>query len=430
MTAPGPWLARLQNAAYRAKLGTTPPVYRADDIRKLFARNQEVLRAGGEYEREIAAKVGDDARARSVLALLRRGQEQVSAHRDVEAVLAEYVNAPTPYVDPFHHSILTRIQRQIEILPAMYPALSFGRALADLAGRVTVSTLPTGQVNARTVAVPGGEHFLILFDPAFFDFVYYASNNFAQAINPVSMKREAMRFMETGESRPLTPSINYGDESVSREFLKTFEMFLHTGLPPLPTPYDEGIFRLAEHLREGAVLFICAHEYAHILLGHLTPDEETAHSVHAGPGSPSWDAEMEADVLAFALVDAVSAARLVRPVRHMGAYFFLFSAMLIEAAFEVADSGRTKELHEFIAPPADDEPATAHPVAPLRVGILNDWLERKFPTTDFRGSHYHAAVIAEVASSVWHHIQPRIAAMRTDGVAPRGVWTAFDSGNH
>jgi len=103
--------------------------------------------------------------SRSILEKLRRGDEQVGSHHNVERTLKEYSDAPTPHVDPFHHAILKKIQADINALYKKSPPLSFAGELQELDGRVTLSTLPTGQVNARTQVVPGTDEYLIVLDP-------------------------------------------------------------------------------------------------------------------------------------------------------------------------------------------------------------------------------------------------------------------------
>ena len=321
------YLEHLQKAAY-AKLGHPPPTFSTESLLRRKAENLEALREGGEIEirlKERLKKEGlDPALSHSILANWRRGVEQVDSHHNLDSILREYSDAPTPYVDPFHHAILKKLQSDIEALYRVFPQLSFSGELQKLNGRVTFSTLPTGQVNARTLIVPHTNTYLIVFDPAFFDFLYSISNNFAQAIDPKKAQEGAKQYAVSGREMPLSKAIHYGDPTVTESFFSTLSAFLGWGLPPPLHPYDEEIFSLAEHLRQTGALFIAAHEYSHILLGHVQPSNANeGRSRHDGPESKTWKQELDADWLACGILDAVLTAR--RLPHQCDLWEFIFS---------------------------------------------------------------------------------------------------------
>jgi hypothetical protein len=303
-----------------------------------------------------------------------------------------------------------------------------------LRGRVIVSTLPTGQPDAISRAVPETDQFLILFDPTFFEFLYRLSNDFAELIDPDKMRQEAMRYMATGQERPLSESIRYAEHrSLNESFASTLMTFLEKGTAPPPRPFDDRAFQLAEHLRSTALIFVVAHEYAHILLGHLKPDKIGLRSVHAGPKSAEWQDELAADRLAFGVSDAaLSGRRLVRAVHFMGTDCFFLCVMLLNLGLDVLSSGRSVSLTDMADPSrlTDSQLATSHPIPSLRLAHLHYWEESKFPLNEYRGMEYHAAVLIEVASQAWLGVRPGLLRMHATGVKPAASWTGLDIFEH
>ncbi len=425
------WLEQLQKAAYIADLGCAPPIFSADSLRRRATANAENLRGGGPMEAELIQAGGEPAWVRSVMKEIARGNAQVAAHLDVERVLIEYGDAPTPHVDPFQHALLKRVHAEIEALPRRFPDLSFGEALKHLWGRVTVSTLPTGQMNARSLNVPGTDQLLILFDPAFFELLFLLGNNFAQFIDADKMRQEAMRCMATRQRRLPSKSIRYSEyPTVAGAFAWTLTNFLRLGSPPPALPYDEAVFNLAELLRESAALFVTAHEYAHILLGHLKANHAGLRSVHGRPQSRLWDEELAADQLAFDLVNTIlTARRLVPPARFMGVEFFFLCMMLVELAFDALRTGRSVSFEDYIkltSPSLD----TTHPIPSLRMRHLITWQEAKFPVDVYCGMQYHGAVLAEVTDRAWQAVRPLILKMHSMGEKPTAMWTGLDIFEH
>lgn len=322
-------------------------------------------------------------------------------------------------------------QSDIEALYRVFPQLSFSGELQKLNGRVTFSTLPTGQVNARTLIVPHTNTYLIVFDPAFFDFLYSISNNFAQAIDPKKAQEGAKQYAVSGREMPLSKAIHYGDPTVTESFFSTLSAFLGWGLPPPLHPYDEEIFSLAEHLRQTGALFIAAHEYSHILLGHVQPSNANeGRSRHDGPESKTWKQELDADWLACGILDAVlTARRLPPPVRFMGVHFFFISAMIVDLALTALQSGQSQQLMNLIKS-AEQQPGTTHPVPVLRGANVNLWLQKKYPPLEYRATQYFAALLLQVADSLWVNVEPHVLIMRSKGFNPPVNWTGFDVFEH
>ena len=418
------YLALLQQAAY-AQIGGVPPTFDPDELRSREALNAEALRDLGPIDRGLEARGLDAPTRRAIIDKWRRGATQVGVHHDLEAVLAAARNAPTPYVNPFHHSILTRLDGRIANLGRHQPQLSFASALQKLHGRVTVSTLPMGQVNARTLSVPGTDEYLIVFDPVFFDFLYDLSIDVAGAIDSGKALEGARRQTTAAEDVDVSPAIRYGHPEVAHRFVSTMFAFLGWGMPPPPEPYDEESFELAEHLRETAMQFILAHEYAHLLLGHLAVPHAPGAEGGAEP-SRKFQQELEADWLACSVFDAVLASRGASPgTQFMGPYFFFVAAMFAELGLGAIRTGKTRQLRDLI-PRDATELGNTHPVAPLRMARIYEWLETKFPPRMVRANEYLEALLLEVANALWANAQQYVLDMRAKGHQAPVLWKSLD----
>ena len=428
------WLEELQRRAYLDQLGYPPPVFPAEEVGNRGEATAEILREGGALEAELVQETQQEGRdpalARAFLQKISQGSAQVLAHHNVDRVLFEYRDAPTPHVDPFHHMILKRTQADIEAIPRFF-SQDYPQRLGQLRGRVTLSTLPTGQFNAKSITVPETDQVLILFDPSFFDLLYFLSNDFARAIHPEKMQQEAIRYMRTAEWRPLGESIRYADYSpVLESFFWTLSGFLEEGRSPFPLPYDEAIFDLAEHLRNAAALFIAAHEYAHILLGHLQRKNVALNSAHSAQHR-ALSEELAADQLAFGIVNAaLTVRRFVAPARFMGITFFFLCAMLLGLGVETLLTGRSVYLEDLMRLSNNTQARNAHPMPWLRLGRLDNWQKNMFPPDEYRGMHYHAAVLVEVAASAWRGIRQEILRMHDEGIKPPAMWTGWDIFEH
>ena len=148
------WLQTLQLSAYRGQ-GLEPPPAQPQSVAEWAAESLDALRDGGPWDEAYAAQVpeqgGHPAVRAGLLADRRAAVEQYAgAGADAERQAA-HAAAPSPYIAPNHALILQQMQQRVESLGRATPDLA-GR-LHDLSGRILLSTLPTGDLNAQTLAV-------------------------------------------------------------------------------------------------------------------------------------------------------------------------------------------------------------------------------------------------------------------------------------
>lgn len=430
-TASGEYLCMLQEVAYGA-LGYPAPLYDPEELKRRAADNRVELADGGSLDLDMQRKgIAADARKR-VLEDARRANDQLDAQHNPEEVLALYASAPSPHVDPFHHAILTGLQQAIEAVPDAVPNFPYSDAIRSVKGKVTLSTMPTGQVNAKTISVPGTDEYLIVFDPVFFDFLYSMSIALAQPVDANAAQAMCERYATTGQEESLIAALQKRDDGYSEFFLQTLVAFFRFGKSPVPAAYDPQSFGLAEHLRHSGALFIAAHEYAHILLGHFkaqSPQERLARSTQ--PNTKEYDQEFEADWAACDILNACSiAARQPPPVRFMGAHSFFIGAAIIDLTRQTLTSGKVTTLGDMLPPAGAVTSGETHPMAALRLAQINSWIAQYLSEAAFRGTQFYCALLLEVAGLLWKTITPGVLHMHEQGVRPPEDWTGFDVFEH
>ena len=173
---------------------------------------------------------------------------------------AAHTAAPSPYIAPNHARILHQMQQRVESLGRDTPDLA-GR-LKEMSNHVLLSTLPTGELNAQTVAVRGMPDRLILFDPVFFDIIDCFSDFFSRAIDGPAMRKAAFVYGQSGIDTDLTMVMRGEDRMVVGNCLVTLRALLFQGVPPPRiVPRREERENFASFLRDTAGLFVTAHEY-------------------------------------------------------------------------------------------------------------------------------------------------------------------------
>jgi len=205
-------LRRMQLAAYqRAKL--RPPDLSPAALTARDAASLQALEPGGSIEQAIAHRLRSHGRdpeaAKGEVARLREAAQQIDQHA-------------TPLVDsgegqrlchPRHAKILSTQRKRLEGL-VNFGLPEFTGAFSWLRDKVTLSTLLTGELNARTFKAPFAQdsqpQYWILFDPIFFDFFYHLSNAFASAIDMDGLDKFGNRYAKGDDTASVDNAIHWG----------------------------------------------------------------------------------------------------------------------------------------------------------------------------------------------------------------------------
>ena len=220
------YLRTLQLSAYRGRR-IDPPPPQPKPMAQQFAEAREALKDGGSVDRMITETLsengGDPAIRDRVLADMRAALEQYVAGSSVDALEAAHAAAPSPYVEPRHALILQQMKRRVESLGR--PTRDLAGRLADIAGHLLLSTLPTGELNAVSVKARDLPFYFVLFDPIFFDVMDCFSEFFARAIDDKAAMKAAYDFGRSGVQVDLTQVMRGNDKLVVANCFRTLRAF-------------------------------------------------------------------------------------------------------------------------------------------------------------------------------------------------------------
>jgi len=409
-------LRRQQLAAYQyAKL--TPPDLSAAALAARDVASSQALEPGGSIEQAITeglrAQGRDPEAAKSEVERLRKAAQQIDQHATPLVDSGE----DQPLCHPHHAMILATQRQRLEGL-VNYGLPEFASAFSWLSNKVTLSTLQTGELNARTFKAPYAQdsqpQYWILFDPVFFDFFYQLSNAFASAIDMDGLDEFGNRYAMGDQTAGVDKAIHWGDAAPVEMVFKMLRAFVAFGFaPPDIVPYDERIFALAETLRNQVALFVLAHEYAHIIRGDMDK-----HASHLAP----WQAEINADIFGFRMSNAVLTMEgAPAKVRKVGINLFFCGLMLVELTRRALDIGEKQRVADLLprqAPSATD----SHPAALSRLCFLDDEFSQHFPPDQVRGSAFLTNLFMEITTQFWLRIEPEFLDLHSQGVRAKSVW--------
>ncbi|RXH58321.1 hypothetical protein GRAN_1631 [Granulicella sibirica] len=289
--------------------------------------------------------------------------------------------------------------------------------------RVTLDTLPTGELNGRALLPPGENPadplYWILLDPTFFDFIYFLSNVYASAIDFKALGWLARRFAVGDESVRTTDCIRFGDERPLRDLSDLLQMFVVHGTGPVALrPFEERIFSFAEALRNQAALFVVAHEYGHIIRGDLKAQQSQ---------QAPWLAELGADIVGWRLTNAVLNMEGTSPETRLGgaALFFMGLALLEMTRHELA-TGEPWNLGNLEAAAlSGPKPSDSHPTALTRRARLTHEFESHFPPDQARAAEFIVGLFIDLTNQFWIRLGPNFLVLHQKGQRPKPVWKGY-----
>jgi hypothetical protein len=231
-----------------------------------------------------------------------------------------------------------------------------------------IGTLPTGQVNAASIFIPGYRTKIIAFASGLFTFALLISKVIAavigreQEIDLTASARDAdIQFMDA-----------HPEVLVKFQDLLDAYMFRGSIIEAAPYTLDGPPLNMAAHLLKGAELFLLAHEYAHLVLGHLAggktiEDPLSPEGMNATLWVPDPELELSADRVGFVTTLPILIRQgTPRVLCACGADMFLTFYDIIERAIVVLRTGEARFPSS----------ATTHPLASTRRAALREQLRQ------------------------------------------------------
>jgi hypothetical protein len=154
----------------------------------------------------------------------------------------------------------------------------------------TLGTLPIGVLNGYTIKANNNDY-LIIFQDGLFHYLNLLTKVILQAL-PQSHEGVGMGIIYTGRILREFPEVQFRFEDL-------FEGYLIYGNPRYALPYYKNIPdpRYFQNLLTNAEVFLLAHEYSHVLLGHLDAPPDNREKF--------FDNEFDADKKGFELLSKI-----------------------------------------------------------------------------------------------------------------------------
>jgi hypothetical protein len=336
---------------------------------------------------------------------------------------------PTPLESWSWHSLAMTLAEDVE---SAARARSLPLSVAPLLGSV-----PSGMVNASTYYLPQTGEYLIVFAAGMF----LLSNLMAKVAADAAVA--AARSTTPGRALDYRhlPRI-LADDRFHERFFDALYNHVVVGNAGAAQQYalPEPANGLAESLRHTMELFIVAHEYGHVIEGHLTkvPQQVKPETTRSGEFvyQPEWLEELAADDRATEIVlhDA-TAKRENLHVTVASIHLVLFCLELVDRAVNalMAPVNRTAQIADALdsalprpAIPAifseGERPGDSHPSAATRRfkqrARFREFLDAQLAD---EGNEMGTDLIV-MLDYLWHSSRSRWLEMRGRGVSPCALW--------
>lgn len=288
--------------------------------------------------------------------------------------------------------------------------------------RPLVGYLPTGQLNAVSMRVPGHTGaYLVLFEDQMPLFALALSKAVTWAIPRAPDDADGM--MSFGISVDGVTERIEADPEVAKRFADTVVAYAVTGslaqggrhtLPP-------GYVNFAGVLMSSLEYFVLGHEYAHILLGHLDTTAERKGVLPATEAEAlaySWQQELDADWFGMGLSinTCIEHEGMDIDLGFLGIGLFFDALDVMDRAVALLQTG--------------DENARqlgSHPPSELRKQRLRDFLPQLGGNEPAKAERVRTALVleevqGEIIRLLWERTRPILLDLRQRGVPAARTW--------
>jgi hypothetical protein len=388
-----------------------------------------------DWQRAEWARIGatppDDSHYQELASHLARlyGHEpDTEPHKQLAAqFLAMYREAharmPTAYESASWYELATSLVADVE--EAIH-----GRS-APLLVQPLFGSVPSGMVNATTFYIPDTDEYLIVFSAGLFLYLNLMAKVAADAAIVVAARTPRGKSLDDSRLPEILDQPRFHER-----FFDAMYCHVAAGNAGLAQQYllDGAAQRLAEQLRNTMELFVVAHEYGHILEGHLTQLPQGPGASRTSSGElvyqPEWLEELAADDRATELVLALTASGQVHPhVAVAGIHLLLFSLELVDRAVNLLMSphDRTAAIMDALVAMAPfthegERPGDTHPSPASRRFKQRSRIHELLGANLADEGNEMGSDLVAIFQHLWATSRPRWLALRDRGVRPCPLW--------
>lgn len=336
------------------------------------------LQQAAGYEKRRDAEIRQAMKVVEVQMRQQMGEEKEKLEEYLLQIKELEKNLPTEYQETWTYSILLGIFKEMESV--LEEVENSGGGTGELPAVPTFGTVRMGDFSAQ-IACSDREDYLIVFSEGLFGF----ANLFSKVLGDC--------FEVTKEKKGYTYSTDF--ESVKKRMEKKGEIQKHfddlilaymaAGNPHAARQYfpTKELGAIASIIRDGIEIFVAAHEYSHLVLGHLACENKKFMVMKINGGQEEngkeenekireymyqWKDEVEADTLAMQITMAVMYKRgYDRALSFIGVYCAMLALDLAEK-MENLKAGKNADSVRISA---------THPPAKLRKQVLYEMVSRE-----------------------------------------------------
>jgi hypothetical protein len=321
--------------------------------------------------------------------------------------------------DPWHTATPTRFEDPVPYALLVGLADSVESAAADLSiplpPRPLLGTLPTGQVNAMTVLVPGTDEHIVVFESELFVFAAKLSKIVAWAL-PLEGDADDEHLRFSFDEAKVFKNIEQNREILQR-FGELLLAYVVNGRPGAASHYflPEAYRSLALVIHESMELFVLGHEYGHIIAGHLGKAESRAALLgddEVDRVAYSWEQELEADRWGLQLmIPAMQSEGHDVSTSFWGADLFFSSVDIVRRAIAVLRTG-TEESTSL----------EYHPPPELRCEFVRQVMTISLPGDEAEDPIGLGKTVEAVVEHLWTLTRPNFQRLWKRGRRPLAGW--------
>ena len=371
-------------------------------------------------EREYRGRQRDFAESQDVIAIvkerilsansdllpqdkLKELEQQLTRDLSLDAI-TRHGKLPTTFQDQGQWAIVSGLQAQI-VDAENHLGMNIDRP-------VSVGTLPSGEVNAITLAVPASSEILIVFEHGLFHFIFLLSKAVARAFPLGSYDATIDKSEFSASPSEIRDEIASNPEIVQR-FQDVLLAYLLEGKPHRATPYilPQTHVGLAGSICTGAELFVMGHEYGHVIAGHVDTQQRIKSTLggQAVARIPyAWKQELEADTIGLSLAfDAMRSSGFDAASSYWGPDFLVGALDLVEKGISLLGSGST-----------ESGGSQTHPPPETRRAVLRTKFARSFSQDSIEAS----TIFEMILDDLWDRSAHVISRLHSEGRRPEDSW--------
>jgi hypothetical protein len=328
--------------------------------------------------------------------------------KEWEAIKKEnQLKKPTKFENAEWHSLLRGIIKEFE---EVFKILSYKVPEYYLFG-----TLPTNRVNGMAMAIQNNPYKLIILETGLFGF----ANLMCKVIATSFIFQKTEDGMQTF-STDISECKNRIDTNpiIIERFYDVISAYVVLGNPHYAQQYfvGETYDYLSSLLRNGFEYFVFAHEFGHLIAGHLDYTDETHHDIarnEINTIATNWQQEFEADFIGTnILVNVMARKGYDISLSYWGIEVFFGCIDVVEKTLSILKTGS-------INPEAFSE---THPPTLIRRARIREIVSKSFDTEVSKSIISLSEIVEEIINHLWKKVEPAIIGLRNEGVQPSNHW--------